>query len=362
MRRLLPSLVLFASLILTIAVYAPGLHGAFVFDDLINITSNFSVRSTAEVLDLQSFKVATLSGTAGIFGRPISMASFAIDAWRSGLDVYAFKITNLTIHLCTGLAVLAFSRLLLQAQRVRQANTVTQVQATWVSLALMSVWLVHPLNLTSVLYVVQRMTSLSALFSVLGLACYLYGRLRTCRASDTRGWLAIAASFCVFTPLAALCKENGALLPLFLLLTEVVFFRFKSATANAQRLLHGIYAVTVLLPGIALLVYTAISPDWIMKSYMMRTFTLNERLMSETRVLWMYMRLIVAPDISLMGLHHDDFQKSLSLLNPMSTLCHRWLGNNGGHCRTQLASTSHALLRDLVLSARACNGIDFPGA
>jgi len=66
---------------------------------------------------------------------------------------------------------------------------------------------VAPVDLTSVLYVVQRMTSLSALFSIWGLALFLWGRIRLYEGKN--GLPAILASLLIFTPLAVLCKENG---------------------------------------------------------------------------------------------------------------------------------------------------------
>lgn len=318
MRRHFPLLLLLLALLLAWAAYAPGLSGSFVFDDKINIIDN--TRLHVKALDAAALRSATLSGEAGIFGRPVSMLSLALDHWRSGLHAPDFKLTNLLIHLLTGIAVYGFSCLLLQALRRRRPDELDLATARWISVALAAAWLVHPLNLTSVLYVVQRMTSLAALFTLLGLISYLYGRLHSLRAPGRAGWAWVAASFLLFTPLAALSKENGALLPLFLLLTEIVFFRFEAPSPRAKRALQGVFGVTVVLPALALLVYTAVAPGWITNGYEMRTFTLGERLLTETRILWTYVRLAFAPDIAQLGLYHDDFPVSTSLLEPVTTL------------------------------------------
>jgi hypothetical protein len=84
--------------------------------------------------------------------------------------------------------------------------------------------------------------------------------------------------------------------------------------------LLGLFAVTVILPAAGLLVYSIYEPAWLLVGYNIRDFTLSERLMTETRVLWFYLSLIVVPDISQLGLHHDDIAISRGLLSPYLTL------------------------------------------
>jgi hypothetical protein len=47
---------------------------------------------------------------------------------------------------------------------------------------------------------------------------------------------------------------------------------------------------------------------------------MQERLLTEARVLWFYARMIIAPDISAMGLFHDDIAISRGLVEPWTTL------------------------------------------
>ena len=63
----------------------------------------------------------------------------------------------------------------------------------WMALLSAGVWLLHPMQLTSVLYAVQRMTSLSALFVFLGLLGYVYGR-RHIQRGENRGFVLMAFS------------------------------------------------------------------------------------------------------------------------------------------------------------------------
>src|SRR5450759_876568 len=113
--------------------------------------------------------------------------------------------------------------------------------ARLISLAGASAWLLHPLNLTGVLYIVQRMTSLAALFTLLGLIAYLHGRQQL--ASGKAGWGWILAGFALFTPLAIFSKENGALLPVFMLSLEFIFYRFQAPTSGARRTLIALFGI-----------------------------------------------------------------------------------------------------------------------
>ena len=70
-------------------------------------------------------------------------------------------------------------------------------------------WLFHPLHVSTVLYVVQRMAQLSSLFVVLGLFVYCRYRLRWAESGSSAGELVTAALWLLLITLAAvLAKEN----------------------------------------------------------------------------------------------------------------------------------------------------------
>ncbi|MBK8894755.1 MAG: hypothetical protein IPN64_12105 [Propionivibrio sp.] len=54
----------------------------------------------------------------------------------------------------------------------------------------------------------------------------------------------------------------------------------------------------------------------ILGGYAWRDFSLGERLLTEARVLWFYLHMIVLPNLGEMGLHHDDFLISRGPLSP----------------------------------------------
>ncbi len=300
-------------LVLTTVCYWPGLHGGFVFDDFTNIVGNPVLRIGTK--GIAAWWSAAINGYPGLIGRPLPMLSFAINFQLDELNPFYFKLVNLAIHLLTGLALGVLGYLLLSTV---QQPALNQRSRLAVAALAAIVWLVHPFNLTSVIYVIQRMTGLATLFLVCGTVCYVHGRMKQLR--HQAGWKWILAGLLGCGSLAVLSKEIGFLLPLYLLVVESVFFRFQGPEkANRKRLL-ALFGVALGLPLLALLVLLALSPDTLLGGYQFREFTLAERLLTEPRVLLWYLRMLVVPDTSQMGIYLDDIPISRSLLDPPSTL------------------------------------------
>jgi len=302
--------------VLTAAIYLPGLTGDYMFDDLPNLLNN--KRLQIDSLSIESLQSAALSSGSGILRRPVSMASFAVNRYFFGVAPYSYKTINLIIHLMTGLGLFLFSRLLLRAYRSSHKTNLSEAAETWLPVIVSGLWLVHPLNLTSVLYIVQRMTSLSALFMVCGLCLYVAGRLRM--LDNRRGLPLILTGLLAFGGLAIFSKENGALLSLYMLIVEMTVFRFKNGSGQTDKTIIAFFLTTVAVPACLLLLYLAIHPAAILGGYHGREFTLTERLLTESRVLVFYLKMIIMPSITELGLYHDDIAISHGLLDPPATL------------------------------------------
>jgi protein O-mannosyl-transferase len=180
-------------------------------------------------------------------------------------------------------------------------------------------WIVHPIQLPSVLYVVQRMTELSALFVLLGLICYLKGRLRLC-SGRPGGITLIVVGLAGCGVLGLLSKENAALLPVFAGTIELTLFSnempwrlWSSLSPRKKQTLIVSVFLLVLISVVAVIGYA-------LPGYSHRPFDLPERLMTETRILWFYLSLILLPRLPAFGLYHDDIVVSTSLLSPWTTL------------------------------------------
>lgn len=298
---------------LTTASYWPGLSGGFIFDDHANITANQALHLTE--VEPEALWQASQSGNSGLLGRPLSMVSFALNFVLGGDDPLGFKVTNLAIHLVTGGALAALVLSLLSAPTL---PALPETRKRVIAAAAAAIWLLHPLNLSTVLYVVQRMTSLAALFMVLGCLAYTSARLRSLRGAGP--WPGLILSLGVCGPLATFSKENGVLLYPLLLLLEATLFRFQGGYRLSRNSLLALHSFTVALPATLMLLSFVLAPDFLLGGYANREFTLQERLLTEARVLVWYLYMLIVPDIGQMALLHDGFAVSRTLLSPVTTL------------------------------------------
>lgn len=305
------------ALLFTLLIFLPGLGGGFEFDDIANIIANPHLK--LEGLTLFSLRDAAFSGFAGPLGRPLSMLSFALNYYFTGFDPFYFKLTNLIIHLLAGLGVYVLSRRLLAQIRRSGESALTDDRAAWMALAITAAWLWHPLNLTSVLYVVQRMASLSGLFAFWALALYVMGRIQINEGNLRAGIWRIVVGAVLFGGLSMLSKENGALVPFYMLVVEITMFQFCTPTGAGKRFLLLFYVVSVLLPVLVGLAFLLLHPHWLAVAYEGRDFTLAERLLTQACVLFFYLRLAVFPTLPSMGIFHDDFPLSRGIFDPWTT-------------------------------------------
>src|SRR5215469_6778941 len=294
-------------------VYLPGLPGGFIFDDYTNIINNSGLANHA--FDIGSV-ISAIARSPNVT-RPLSTISFALNFSLFGDSPLSFKLTNIGIHLCVGIALFFLAREILRAYNLRTKQAIEAASIAWLSLAVSALWLVHPINLTSVLYVVQRETSLAALFMVLAAWSYLVGRRR--QLGGKRG----AMQIWILTPAATLtgllCKENAALVPSYLLGMEFVLLGFRNKDGRLDRGIATFYGVFVIFPLCSLMGLLLVHPSMLLGGYAVRDFTLQERLLTECRVIVDYIRWIFMPDPRQLGLFHDDIAPSRGLFAPPTT-------------------------------------------
>lgn len=300
--------VLAAILALGALAYTPGLHGPFLFDDTPNIIQPIG----AWLAGRTGWEQIVFGNASGLFHRPISNATFLANAAISGLAVLPFKLTNLAIHLICGALVYALLSRLLK----RDANLRTRAKPA--ALLVCALWLLHPMQVSTVLYVVQRMAQLSTLFMLVGLIVYVNGRLALLAGRTRIGAFQLLVAVPAVTLAATLSKENGALLPLLCAIIELGYFR-PEAGLRRPAVIKWFYLAFLLFPAIAAAYWFGIRHP-IAESYSGRLFTLGERLLTEARVLVDYMGALLWPRGPMLGVYTDDFTVSRSLLDPPTTL------------------------------------------
>lgn len=301
-----PRLLLAAGVLvaLVILAYLPGLRGGFAFDDYHTIVENAVL--DVQHLDFTTLLDAALSGAGtGPLARPLAMLSFAANRSLGGLEPWPFKLTNLAIHALNALLVWALLRRLLSSLAPHAPASLA-----WLVAAL---WAVHPINLTSVLYVVQRMTSLSATFVLLALWLYTESRHRQWRGqARTPLWPWCCAGLAL---LALLCKEAALSLLFYLPIVEAWALTPQRRPLSRAAVSAVIGAGAVLLLATWMYVVRDVLPG-----YAGRDFTLTERLWSEARVLFAYLGLLLWPLPDAFTLFHDDVVVSRGWLTPSTTL------------------------------------------
>jgi protein O-mannosyl-transferase len=356
-------LLVFALLLVT-AIYWPGLSGSWLFDDYPNIVDNHGVQPSE--VSIPALARAALSSPASDFKRPLASLSFAANYLASGLDPYVMKLTNLVIHLLNGLLVFVLARLLLRsspripvgAASAAKAPTSlaedgaaiksiatevapTSARAGIIAALIAAGWMLLPINLTAVLYVVQRMESMANLFVLLGLIGYVAGRRHMLAASTSlpahraglrvsrfspyaRGFALCLLSITLPTALGLLAKETAVMLPLYALLVEWVLFHFRTSSGQRDWRIFGSFVVVLVLPmliGLGWLLPGLLRPE----AWATRDFTMGTRLLSEARIVIDYIRWTLLPTPDALSFYHDDFAISTGLLAPWSTLASLFL-------------------------------------
>jgi hypothetical protein len=131
-----------------------------------------------------------------------------------------------------------------------------------------------------------------------------------------------------FGGLALFAKENAIVLLPILLIMEALWFQFKGEHGQSVHWLRVVTLGLIVAGSFAAAVMLVLGWDWLAGSYQARPFTLDERLLTEARILWDYVGQLYWPDVVRMGLYHDDVVVSESLLAPLSTLMAvlSWLG------------------------------------
>ncbi len=327
-RRRLPWLILALLLVVTALAYWPGTRGTFLLDDYPNLLQNSTFKDLKPTFS--SFLAASLSSDSGPTHRPIAMASFALNVLASGggkriqYGATPMKWTNVGIHLLNGLLIFILLRLLLGQYRRLRPET-SERACEWAALVVTAAWLLAPINLTSVLYVIQRMTSLAATFSLLGLIAFVMGRRHLYEGSNpARAWIGLLAAALIFTPLAIFTKEDGALTMLYALVIEWTLFGLRQANGRRATGMIAYFTAFLLIPAVLGLLWLV--PQTLHSSaWKIRDFSLGERILTEGRVIWHYLWWTLVPNIGALSLFHDGFPVSHSLIHPWTTLL-AWVG------------------------------------
>jgi tetratricopeptide (TPR) repeat protein len=257
------AIALLAGLFAAFQVYAPALHGPFLFDD------------TYLPMNVPSWMNSPLSNwISGV--RPLLMLSYWTNYQSAGSDTAQYHAWNVFFHFLNVTLVYFVVRKLLQ---FAAAPPIFALFAA-------GLFLLHPLQTEAVSYIAGRSDSLSTVFFLAAFALFLY------RRSQAITW-PVAAGILVLFGAAMLTKENTVVLPALLLLTDYFWnpgFSFEGIRRNWR-----LYAPMAVGGVIGLIGVFRILGGADSAGFQTKFFTWYEYLFTQFRVFFTYLRLFIFP-------------------------------------------------------------------
>ena len=275
-------------LVLSAFLFWQGSNGAFLLDDFPNL------EMMAQVHDFESFFKYIFSGDSGPTGRPISLLSFAAFSEYWPDNPKPFIIGNILIHLInTGLVYVLMLKLL----------SLTKYNENKLLIALVTafLWAVLPNHVSSVIYIIQRMTLLAATFSLISLIFMAQHFIVVSKDNKIRHkyWLFSLLSL----GLAILSKENSATI---VIVIYCMFYLFsddkKSFTINTR--IRQLFAFASLILFVYLLLLVK-NPD---AAYVDKGFSLGQRLLTQLSLMPNHLSNFVIPRSATNGLFTDHIR------------------------------------------------------
>lgn len=276
-------LVLIGIVVFGFILYSNTFNSSFHFDDLDNLQENPIIRSLSNVQSIWEYSHT----------RFLAYYSFALNYHFSQLDVTGYHILNILIHGITAwlvywLAVLIFSSPVLKDKPIAKDKKV-------VALAAALLFVAHPLATQSVTYIIQRMSSMAAMFYLLSIAMYMMGRYT--QPEQSKKYLYFAG--CAVAAIGAmLTKENAFTLPFAILLVEVFFLQPPGRSISFKD-------YRVILLGVVLLLFVAVGyfkfASFVHTSFKIhsdvadRTLSASNYLYTQFSVILKYIQLLLVP-------------------------------------------------------------------
>lgn len=293
--------------IVLIVAYSNSFYGQWHFDDFANIVENPYVQIKS--LSWSEMKHCVTGIYQDRLLRPLAYLSFALNYQFGGLNVFGFHVVNFIIHYLSAVFLFLFIYNTLKLPKLKdQFETIVYPVALLASFF----WAIHPLFVTSVTYIVQRMASMAGMFYILSMYLYLKGR-----TSEKTGNAIIFFGVSAFSGLASmLTKENAITLPVSIFLFDLLLIQ--GVTKRNIIKFGKILIFPLLLIVIIGFLYTG-GLSTAFDGYAVRDFTMGERLLTEPRVILFYLSLLFYPINSRLTLLYD-IDVSTSFFSPWTTL------------------------------------------
>ena len=227
---------LFSVLLITVLgviIYSNSFSGEFQFDDGVHIVQQNRLNDLSVYSNFSNWK--------NINNRPLAYFTLALNRAVSGNSVFGYHLFNLIIHILTSLLVYNFVFLILLQHGIQNVQIKGREKLAALFVAL--VFLCHPIQTQAVTYIVQRMTSMSALFYLASAYFYLRARLSQIKGDSKPKWISYYLLMLLAAIASMLSKQIAVTLPLIYLLMEFFFVRNKKGERFNRLLLFGLIAI-----------------------------------------------------------------------------------------------------------------------
>ena len=141
-----------------VLVYGNHLHNTFQFDSVAYIKNNLFLKDPESIINLKFWIM-------GFFSRGLLFISLAINAYFDGLRSFGYHLFNLSFHILNSILVFyIFQKVLVHFRNKIQIseNTVS------ISFFAATIFLIHPIQTESVIYIITRSEILASTFYLCG--------------------------------------------------------------------------------------------------------------------------------------------------------------------------------------------------
>jgi tetratricopeptide (TPR) repeat protein len=210
-------------LLIGILVRSPALQGQRIWDDQYLAHDNPFIKSP--LLILESFRHYLFLDSFSGHYRPVQNMSFFVDYFFWNTDEFGFHLTNVVLHVGSGILLYFLLRHLLASLYLRRAQLTVRdrflKRLPWISQSAFLIallWTVHPVHSAAVDYISGRADSLAFLFAATGWLLFFQAR-------RAQGFLVRISSYVLSAScgLLALLSREIAIVWIVLFLAHLLF-------------------------------------------------------------------------------------------------------------------------------------------